>query len=273
MNLKASRAAVALLAAGALVLTGCADKKTDDGGTTTATAAAASGASGSPTAAPSVDASGLPTVQIVQDAALATRETYSEHLTLTVDKGIQGLPVTSVTGDIISFKDTKRVAAQGDANVRVQDNYVQTKFVVIDGVMYANLGGAKYQPMGKTGEKGVYDPAIILDLEKGLAKILDSVQNPKVDGKDTANGLKTVKVTGTVDTKVLDPLLPQITDIATRGNAGTSLPITLWIVFDPSANPQPKPNVTRMEVKLKELPITLNLTEFGKDVKITKPAT
>lgn len=273
MNLKASRAAVALLAAGALVLTGCADKKSDDGGATATTATAASGASGSPTAAPSVDASGLPTVQIVQDAALATRETYSEHLTLNVDKGIQGLPVTSVVGDIISFKDTKRVAAQGDANVRVQDNYVQTKFVVIDGVMYANLGGAKYQPMGKTGEKGVYDPAIILDLEKGLAKILDSVQNPKVDGKDTANGLKTVKVTGTVATQVLDPLLPQITDIATRGNAGTTLPITLWIVFDPSANPQPKPNVTRMEVKLKELPITLNLTEFGKDVKITKPAT
>lgn len=272
MNLKASRAAVALLAAGALVLTGCADKKTDDGGST-ATATAASGASGSPTAAPSVDASGLPTVEIVKDAALATRETYSEHLTLSVDKAIQGLPVTSVDGDIISYKDTKRVAAQGDANVRYQDNYVQTKFVVIDGVMYANLGGSKYQPMGKTGEKGVYDPAVILDMEKGLAKILDSVQNPKIDGKDTANGLKTVKVTGTVTTQVLDPLLPQITDIAQRGNAGSSLPITLWIVFDPSANPQPKPNVTRMQVKLKESPIELNLTEFGKDVKITKPAT
>ncbi|MET9329567.1 LppX_LprAFG lipoprotein [Tsukamurella sp. NPDC003166] len=275
MKFTASRTAIALLAAGALVLTGCADKKTDDtssgGGTTTA--AAQSGASGAPSAAPSVDANGLPTVQIVKDAALATRETYSEHLTLAVDKGIQGLPVTSVTGDIISFKDTKRVAAQGDANVRVKDSYVQTKFVVIDGMLYANLGGAKYQPMGKTGEKGVYDPAIILDLEKGLAKILDSMQDPKVEGKDTVNGLKTVKVTGTVATQVLDPLLPQITDIATRGNAGTSLPITLWIVFDASANPMPKPNVTRMEVKLKELPITLNLTEFGKDVKIEKPAT
>ncbi len=273
MNLKASRAAVALLAAGALVLAGCADKSGDGDSTTAATATAASGASGAPSAAPSVDASGLPTVQIVKDAALATRETYSEHLTLTVDKAIQGLPVTSVNGDIISFKDTKRVAAQGEANVRVDDNYVQTKFVVIDGVLYANLGGAKYRPMGKTGEKGVYDPAIILDLEKGLAKILDSVQDPKIEGKDSVNGLRTVKVSGTVTTQVLDPLLPQITDIATRGNAGTTLPITLWIVFDPSANPQPKPNVTRMQVKLKESPIVLNLTDFGKDVKIEKPAT
>ena len=275
MKFTASRTALALLAAGALVLTGCADKKTDDttsGGTTTA-AATQSGASGAPSAAPSVDANGLPTVQIVKDAALATRETYSEHLTLAVDKGIQGLPVTSVTGDIVSFKDTKRVAAQGEANVRVKESYVQTKFVVIDGVLYANLGGAKYQPMGKTGEKGVYDPAVILDQEKGLASILDALQNPKVEGKDTVNGLKTVKVSGTVDTKILDPLLPQITDIAQRGNAGTSLPITLWIVFEASANPMPKPNVTRMEVKLKELPITLNLTEFGKDVKIEKPAT
>lgn len=273
MNLKASRAAVALLAAGALVLTGCADKKSDDSAAGGTTAAAQSGASGSPSAAPSVDPNGLPTVQIIQDAALATRATYSEHLTLTVDKAIQGLPVTSVDGDIISYKDTKRVAAQGDANVRVDGNYVQTKFVVIDGVLYANLGGAKYQPMGKAGEKGVYDPAIILDLDKGLAKILDSVQNPKVEGKDSVNGLKTVKVSGTVATQVLDPLLPQITDIAMRGNAGTSLPITLWIVFDPSADPQPKPNVTRMQVKLKESPIELNLTDFGKDVQITKPAT
>lgn len=272
MKTTAPRTAVALLAAGALVLTGCADKKTDDSAATP-TAAAQSGASGAPSAAPSVDASGLPTVQIVQDAALATRETYSAHLTLNVDKAIQGLPVTSVNGDIISFRDTKRVAAQGDANVRVNENFVQTKFVVIDGVLYANLGGAKYQAMGKTGEKGVYDPAIILDLEKGLAKILESVQNPKVEGKETVNNLKTVKVTGTVDTKVLDPLLPQITEIAAKGNAGNALPITLWIVFDPSANPQPKPNVTKMQVKLKDGNIDLNLTDFGKDVKIVKPAT
>ena len=100
-----------------------------------------------------------------------------------------------------------------------------------------------------------------------------SAEHEWVDGAADELVGKTVKVTGTVATQVLDPLLPQITDIATRGNAGTSLPITLWIVFDPSANPQPKPNVTRMEVKLKELPITLNLTDFGKDVKITKPAT
>lgn len=272
MNSKASRTAIALLATGALVLTGCADKKSDDSSATTTTAAQG-GASGTPSAPPSVDASGLPTVEIIKDSALATRETYSEHLTLTVDKAIQGLPVTSVSGDIISFKDTKRVAAQGDANVRVNDNFVQTKFVVIDGVLYANLGGAKYQPMGKTGEKGIYDPAIILDMEKGLAKILESVQNPKVEGKDTVNGLQTVKVSGTVDTKILDPLLPQITEIAAKGNAGNALPITLWIVFDASANPQPKPNVTKMQVKLKDGNIDLNLTDFGKDVKIVKPAT
>ncbi|KXP15118.1 LppX_LprAFG lipoprotein [Tsukamurella pseudospumae] len=275
MKFTASRTALALLAAGALVLTGCADKKSTDATSTTTATSAQNGASGSPTAKPSVDANGLPTVQIVKDAALATRETYSEHLTLAVDKGIKGLPVTSVTGDIISFKDTKRVAAQGEANVVTDDKgtMAQTKFVVIDGMMYADFGGAKYRGIGKTGEKGVYDPAIILDQEKGLAKILDALQNPKVEGKDTVNGLKTVKVSGTVDTHILDPLLPQITDIAQRGNAGTNLPITLWIVFDASADPMPKPNVTRMEVKLKELPITLNLTEFGKDVKIEKPAT
>ena len=51
MNLKASRAAVALLAAGALVLTGCADKKSDDSAAGGTTAAAQSGASGSPSAA------------------------------------------------------------------------------------------------------------------------------------------------------------------------------------------------------------------------------
>ncbi|KXP15117.1 hypothetical protein AXK60_04455 [Tsukamurella pseudospumae] len=242
-------------------------------GTHLTTAAAASGASGAPSAAPPVDANGLPTVQIVKDAALATRETYSEHLTLAVDNRIQGLPVTSVDGDVISFKDTKRVAAQGDATVRVATNFVQTKFVVVDGVMYANLGGAKYQPMGKSGEKGVYDPAIVLDPDKGLAKVLDSLQNPKIEGKDTVNGLKTVKVTGIVDTKVLDPLFPQIAEIATHGNAGTALPTTLWIAFDPSANPQPKPNVTKMQVMLKDGNIDLNLSDFGKDVKIAKPAT
>lgn len=267
MSLKASRAVIALFAVGALAITGCADKKTESGagGTTTAGTSAAAGSS------KPLDANGLPKADIVTEAAKATRETYSEHLVLTVAKAIQGLPVSSVNGDITSDKDTKKVAAQGDANVRIQENYVQTKFVVIDGTLYANLGGPKFQDMGKTGEKGVYDPAVILDLDKGLGKVVESVQNPKVESRETVNGLKAVKVTGTVDPKVLDPILPQITEVAAKGG-NTTLPITLWIVDDAAANPQPKPNVTKFQVNLKDGDIDLNLTDFGKKVEVTKPA-
>jgi lipoprotein LprG len=270
MSLKASRAVIALLAVGALALTGCADDKKSDPGTAGGTATATT-AAGAPSSKP-LDANGLPKADIVQEAAKATRETYSEHLVLKVDDKIQGLPVKSVNGDITSDKDTKKVAAQGDANVRVQENYVQTKFVVLDGILYANLTGAKFQPMGKTGEKGVYDPAVILDLDKGLGKVVESVQNPKVEARETVNGLKAVKVTGTVDPKVLDPILPQITEVAARGG-NTTLPITLWIVDDAGANPQPKPNVTKFQVNLKDGNIDLNLTDFGKTVTVVKPAT
>ncbi|WP_019202765.1 LppX_LprAFG lipoprotein [Tsukamurella sp. 1534] len=272
MNLKATRAAVALVAAGALALTGCADKKTDDasstaGGTSAATATQGGGA---PSSKP-LDANGLPKADIVQEAAKATRETYSEHLVLTVDKAIQGLPVASVDGDITSDKDSKTVAAKGDANVRVQENYVQTKFVVIDGHLYANLGGPKFQDMGKTGEKGVYDPSVILDMDKGLAKVVESIQNPKVESRETVNGLKTVKVTGTVSPQLLDPILPQITEVAKRGNVST-LPLTLWIVDESGADPQPRPNVAQMRVTMQQGNIDLKLSDFGKQVSVEKPA-
>ncbi|ADG78931.1 Antigen P27 OS=Tsukamurella paurometabola (strain ATCC 8368 / DSM / CCUG 35730 / CIP 100753/ JCM 10117 / KCTC 9821 / NBRC 16120 / NCIMB 702349 / NCTC 13040)OX=521096 GN=Tpau_2324 PE=3 SV=1 [Tsukamurella paurometabola] len=268
MSLKTSRAAIALLAVGAVALTGCADKKSEAGGEGSATASTAAGSASSKP----LDANGLPQADIVSEAAKATRETYSEHLVLTVDKAIQGLPVSSVNGDITSDKATKKVAAKGDANVRIQENYVQTKFVVIDGTLYADLGGPKYQSMGRTGEKGVYDPAVILDMDKGLGKVVESVQSPKVDKRESVNGLKAVKVTGTVDPTVLDPILPQITEVARRGGS-TTLPITLWIVDDPGANPQPKPNVTKFQVNLKDGTIDLNLTDFGKKVEVTKPAT
>ena len=50
------------------------------------------------------------------------------------------------------------------------------------------------------------------------------IQNPQIAGNETINGIATVKVTGTIDGAVIDPVVPQL------GKGGGTLPITLYIV-------------------------------------------
>ncbi|WP_435795180.1 LppX_LprAFG lipoprotein [Nocardia aurea] len=242
----------------AAVVTGCGS----DDSSTTSTAATATG--------PLPEAT-----QIVQESAKTTQTLQAVHLNLAVTN-IPNLPVETVSADVTN-QPQGAGAAQGEAKVRTKPDapFIKAKFVVVDKSMWAQLEDGKYADLGPS-EK-IYDPGVILDKDKGLANVIAKVQNPKVEGRETIEGTAVVKVSGTIDASVIDPIVPK------SGDGGGSLPITLYIAdvappsgsesVQPSAAPSTGagPNLVRAVIKKGDGSIKVTLSNWAKPVTVTKP--
>lgn len=212
--------------------------------------------------------------QLVQESSKTTQTLQSVHLDLLV-ANIPGLPVESVSADVTNQPQGAGQAI-GEAKVRTEPDgpFIDSKFIVVDKTLYAQTGGASYAPVGDA-EK-MYDPGVILDKDKGLANVLANVENAKAEAREKIDGIDTVKVTGTIDAKVIDPIVPRVGE-----NAGT-MPITLWItdvapptseVSLPSedASPGTGPNLVRAVVTKDSGTVTVTLSGWGKKVEVVKP--
>jgi hypothetical protein len=250
----------AIVAAAALIATvmaGCGSKSS----TSQSSASPAPGASGTSSAAAT---SGAPAQagQVVQDASKATTALHSLHLVLATTN-LTTLPMESVDADITN-QPKGNGQAVGHATIRLapQAAPISKDFLVTDKTMYTKNENGKYNSVGPAVK--IYDPGVILDPDKGLGAAIGKVQNPQVAGNENINGVATVKVTGTIDSAVLDPIIPQI------GKGGGSLPITLYIT-DVKTTPGGAANLVRMVVNKDQGNVTITLSAWGQPVTIPNP--
>ena len=84
-----------------------------------------------------------------------------------------------------------------------------------------------------------------------------------------------MKVTGTIDGAVIDPVVPQL------GKGGGTLPITLYIADVNAAGtsttatsgaPAPSPNLVKMVVDKDQGHVTITLSAWGQPVNIPAPS-
>ncbi|MFC9660276.1 LppX_LprAFG lipoprotein [Nocardia sp. NPDC127606] len=212
--------------------------------------------------------------QIVKESAKTTQTLHNVHLKINV-KNLPDLPVETVSADVTNETQGSG-AAMGEAKVKLTPEaaFTEAKFLVVDKVLYTQAGG-RYVPAGPA-EK-VYDPGVILDKDKGIANVIANIQNAKTEGREVIDGINTVKVSGTIDSAVIDPIVPRIGQ-----NAGT-MPITVWIQDTaPPASDSTKPsdaastgdgpNLVRAVVKKDQGEVTVGLSNWAKPVNIIKPA-
>ncbi|OBA81278.1 hypothetical protein A9W99_13845 [Mycobacterium sp. 1164966.3] len=257
-------AAVALIAA---VLAGCGNKSSTSqtsGSQTPGTSGTSSGTSGA--ASPSGGTSVAPSpqaAQLVQDASKATTALRSLHIILATTN-LTTLPMESVDADVTNQPQGNGQAI-GHANIRLQPQApaVGKDFLVTNKTMYTKNETGKYTSVGPAVK--IYDPGIILDKDKGLGSAIGKVQNPQIAGNENINGVPTVKVTGTIDAAVIDPIIPQIAKDATA-----PLPITLYIT-DVKATPGTTANLVRMVVDKGQGNVSITLSAWGQPVNIPNP--
>jgi lipoprotein LprG len=193
---------------------------------------------------------------LLQESSQTTKNLQSVHLLLTVQGEIKELPIESLEGDLTN---TPAVAAQGKANIVFLGQRLEgVDFVVADGMLYGAITAGSFQDFGPAAD--IYDVSAILNPDTGLANVLAGFSDPKADGRETVNGVETVRVTGTVSADAVNKIAPQIA-------ATGPVPGTAWIKEDGDHE--------LVQAKLEPSPgnsVTMTLSEWGKPVSVTKPA-
>jgi lipoprotein LprG len=238
---------------------------------TSSASSSASSSSASTSAAPTPDAAGA-----LQESAKTTQTLRAVHIDLEATD-LPNLPVGMVNADVTSIEQGNGQAV-GNATFRLTPGaeLVPTDFLVTQKVFYTKAADGKYESKGPA-EK-IYDPAIILDKDKGLAKLVGSVTDPKDGGKEDVDGVATVKVSGMIDAAIVDPIVPSM------GQGGGQLPITLWIAdVPPPAGPPPTtlpseapsdgkgPNLVRVVIEKDAGSVDVTLSKWAVPVTIPSP--
>lgn len=193
---------------------------------------------------------------LLKQSSDTTKSQPSVHLKLTVQGTIKELPIESLEGDLTN---KPAVAAQGTANIVFLGQKLEgVDFVVADGTLFGALTKGSFQNFGPAAD--IYDPSTLLNPDTGLANVVANFADPKADGRETINGVQTVRITGNVSPDAVDKIAPQLA-------ASGPVPGTAWIQEDG--------NHELMQVKLEPTPdtsVTMTCTDWGKSVTVTKPS-
>lgn len=193
---------------------------------------------------------------LIKDSAQTTRQQTSVHLLLNVTGEIKNLPIAKLDGDLTN---QPAVAAKGKADIVFLGQKVDdVDFVIVDGTLYGALTPGSFTDFGPAVD--IYDVSAILSPDVGLANILTNFSDAKAEGRETLNGVDTVKVTGNVTGEAVNGIAPQIA-------ATGPVPATAWIREDG--------NHELAQAKLDPSPgnsVQMTLTDWGKTVSVTKPA-
>ncbi|HEX3545310.1 MAG TPA: LppX_LprAFG lipoprotein [Mycobacterium sp.] len=228
----ALRTLFTLLLAAALIVAGC-SKSSDK------------------SSAPPPDAATL-----LKESAATTKGQTSVHLKLVVQGEIKDFPIASLEGDLTN---APAVAAQGKADIIFLGQKLQgVDFVVADGDLYGAITAGSFQNFGPAAD--IYDASAILNPDTGLANVLSNFSDPKNDGSETINGIKTDRITGNVSADAVNKIAPQI-------KATGPVPGTAWVREDG--------NHDLVQIKMEPSPgnsMTMTLSDWGKPVTVNKPA-
>ena len=193
---------------------------------------------------------------LLKDAAAATADIKSAHFTLTVNGEIPDLPVKKADGDL-TREGSASGAAKGTVSMDLMGSLFEGEFVLVDESLYIKGPTGGWTELSAALVRNLYDPAAILDPERGIAKVLASVRNPKTEGTEDIDGVSTYRVKGRVAQDVVPKLVPGIT---------SDVDITFWVRQDGEHQP-----VKATVQATKDATVDVTLSDIDKQVEITAP--
>lgn len=193
---------------------------------------------------------------LLRDSAEATSAITSTHVTLAVNGEIPGLSVRSVDGDL-----TREGAAQGTATLTLGGQLVEGKFVLLEDTLYLDAGTGGFQRIPAAMITSVYDPSAVLDPQRGVAKLLGSVRDPRTVAAEDVNGTPSYKITGSVAKDVIAGLVPGVP---------ADVGVTVWVAQE--GKHLPVKAVAALPAEGGEpATVEVTLSDIDKPVTVTPP--
>jgi lipoprotein LprG len=195
---------------------------------------------------------------LLREAAAATNDITSAHFTLKVNGTIPGLAVQSAEGDLTA-KSGEGGAAKGQVRMTLLGRLIEGEFVLIDDKIHIKGPTGDFQELDASLVTGVYDPAAILDPDRGIAHVLTSVQDPKTVAVEDVDGVSAYKIVGRVSKDVIASLIPGIE---------SDVDATVWVREDGDHQPLKATAVLPTEDNPS---VDVTLSKLNEPVEITAP--
>src|SRR5262249_48008744 len=151
---------------------------------------------------------------------------------------------------------TKAGDAQGHAKLNQFGTVIDVEFVVADKTVYIKGPTGSFQRFGDASK--VFDTSAILDPDRGIAKLLGSVQSPKTEATEDVAGAKTYGIAGKVAKDGLAGLVPGVQ---------SDVNVKVWVKQDGDHQP--------VKASVEVSPgnsVDITLSDVDKPVTVTKPA-
>ncbi|MBP2320593.1 lipoprotein LprG [Kibdelosporangium banguiense] len=206
----------------------------------------ASGCSSTPdTGTPPPDGAAL-----LKDASETMKSVNSATFALTVTGQVPGVPVKEVSGDL-----NRAGEAKGKAKLDQFGQVFEVDFVLFGKKLYIKGITGSWQEFGDASK--IYDPSAILDPERGVAKLLASIQSPVSEGNEDVAGAMAVRISGKVAKDIVTGLVPGVqSDVNVKvwvRNEGNHQPVRAQVEISPGNT------------------VDITLSEVNKPVSVTKP--
>ncbi|MGK8558116.1 LppX_LprAFG lipoprotein [Nocardia gipuzkoensis] len=177
---------------------------------------------------------------LLRGATAASGDVTSAHVEMTTSGQVPGLPARTLSADVLARKGSQPGSSVGTADV----SGIHVQFVERDGELYSKSADGKYVPAQQlsAAAAGLPKPSAMLDPERGLAKMLAHLSNPRTEVREHFDGVQAFRVTGAVPGEYARVWLPSINEDARLtvwfATAGRHLPVgTRLTVTDSSGKP------------------------------------
>ena len=152
------------------------------------------------------DTSNLPDgAQLVSESATAMKSVESSHMTIDVDGNIGSLPIKKAEGDLKRGGDAK-----GNIQLVQFGQLIQLDFVVLGDDVYLKFATGGWQKSSGGTSSFPYDPSLILNPDRGVAKLLATATNAKTEGSETIDGHDAYRVAVNFDNTAASDLVPGV---------------------------------------------------------------
>ncbi|HEX4701958.1 MAG TPA: LppX_LprAFG lipoprotein [Pseudonocardiaceae bacterium] len=155
---------------------------------------------------------------LLASAGTSMASVTSVHFSIVVNGTLAGVPIQNADGDLNAQGNAK-----GNAKVALLGQLTQVDFVLVNKIFYLKGPTGGYQKIPASLAGSLFDPSAILDPNRGIAKILTSVQGGQTQAKESVNGTDCYKITGKVGKAIVSSLIPGIS---------VDVDATLWVAAD-----------------------------------------
>jgi lipoprotein LprG len=195
--------------------------------------------------------------EVLRASATAMGDIKTARFQITADGNIAGVALKRAEGVL-----TREGNAQGSAQVDQLGTMVELSFVIVGDKVYLKGPTGGYQQLPLALAATVYDPSAILDPQRGIAKLLTTATEAKIEGEEDVAGQRTTRVVAKLTAQELSAIVPGVT---------TAAPGKLWVANDSK-------RLVKATFQLPDLgqekggSVTITFTEFDAPVSISAPA-